>query len=57
VPYNTFQCAWSATNLGQLKSEAVISDALKAAKLVTGHDSYLVEFARIRASIKAGSFQ
>ncbi len=57
VPYNTFRCAWSATNLGQMKSEAVVSDALKTAKLVTGHDSYLAEFVRIRASIKAGSFQ
>ena len=57
VPYNTFQCAWSATNLGQLKAEAIVSDALKTAKLVTGHDSYLLEFARIRASIKAGSSQ
>ncbi|MEO0318203.1 MAG: hypothetical protein RL404_1880 [Pseudomonadota bacterium] len=55
VPYNTFLCAWSATNLGQMKAEAIVSDALKTAKLVTGHDSYLTEFARIRASITAHS--
>jgi predicted O-linked N-acetylglucosamine transferase (SPINDLY family) len=49
--YNTFLCAWSATNLGRFKSEAVLSDALKTAMLATGNDTYLAEYARIRSSI------
>ena len=54
-PYNTFRCAWSATNLSNYKSEAVLSDALKTAMLVTGHESYLAEFSAIRNSIRANS--
>ncbi len=52
-PYNTFRCAWSATNLSNFKREAVLSDALKTAMLMTGHDSYLAEFAAIRGTIRA----
>ncbi len=51
VTYDTFKCAWSASKLGGLKSEAVISDALKIAKNVMGHDANISEFAQIRAGI------
>lgn len=49
--YDTFKCAWSGTKLGTLKSEAIISDALKLAKNVTEHEVYISEFARIRKGI------
>ncbi len=53
VAYDTFKCAWSATTLGLLKSEAVLSDALKIAMGVNGHDEYIAEYSKIRAAIKA----
>lgn len=51
VTYDTFKCAWSSSKLGSLRSEAVVSDALKIAKSITGHDVYISEFAAVRASI------
>jgi predicted O-linked N-acetylglucosamine transferase (SPINDLY family) len=49
--YDTFKCAWSSTKLGSLRSEAILSDALKLAKNVTKHEVYISEFARIRKGI------
>ncbi len=52
--YSTFQCAWSATRLGDLKSEAVLSDALKIAMSVVDHPEYRAAYARLRDELVAG---
>jgi predicted O-linked N-acetylglucosamine transferase (SPINDLY family) len=50
--YNTFQCAWSATMLGERKLEAVISDALKIAMREQGYGDYRTAFAQIRDRLR-----
>jgi hypothetical protein len=50
--YNTFQCAWSASKLGDQQLEAVISDALKIAMREHGHPEYLAAFSQIRARLR-----
>jgi hypothetical protein len=51
-PYNTFQCAWSATRLGSHTLEAVLSDALKIAMREQGFPEYTAAFAQIRDRLR-----
>ncbi|MEY5099438.1 MAG: hypothetical protein RJA36_2157 [Pseudomonadota bacterium] len=48
---NTFQFAWSGTNLSRFRQEAIISDALKMAYRDQGFQEYMDCFASIRARI------
>ena len=50
--YNTFNCAWSASKLGQNQQDAVISDALKVAMREQGYPQYLSAFAAIRDKLR-----
>jgi len=50
--YDTFQCAWSASKLGEQQLEAVISDALKIAMKEQGHPEYLAAFSQIRTRLR-----
>jgi hypothetical protein len=52
--YDTFQCAWSATKLGDQKLEAVISDALKIAMREQGFGEYASAFSTIRQRLRGG---
>jgi hypothetical protein len=49
--YDTFKCAWSASSLGTLKNEAILSDALKIASAIQDFEEYIHEFYRIRSKI------
>jgi hypothetical protein len=49
--FNTFKCAWSASNLGELKNEAVLSDALKIASTIQDFEEFIHEFYKIRSKI------
>jgi hypothetical protein len=55
--YDTFRCAWSATQLGDQKLEAVISDALKIAMREQGFPEYTTAFSTIRQRLKRGQDQ
>jgi hypothetical protein len=55
--YDTFQCAWSATKLGDQKLEAVISDALKIAMREQGFTEYTAAFSTIRQRLSSGQDQ
>ena len=46
--YSTFQCSWSSSRLGDLKEEAILSDALKIAMSEAGQPEYRAAFARLR---------
>ena len=46
--YSTFQCSWSSSRLGDLKEEAILSDALKIAMAEAGQPEYRAAFARLR---------
>ncbi|MBF0243779.1 MAG: tetratricopeptide repeat protein [Planctomycetes bacterium] len=50
-PYNTFKCAWSGTLLGNYKTEAVMSDALKVAYNEIKHKDYIWAFSTLRNQI------
>ena len=52
--YDTFQCAWSATKLGEQKLEAVISDALKIAMREQGYPEYATAFNIMRGRLSQG---
>jgi len=51
--YNTFDCAWSASRLGEHKLEAVMSDALKIAMREQGFHQYMTAFAVLREKFRA----
>jgi hypothetical protein len=51
--YDTFQCAWSASKLGEQKLDAVISDALKIAMREQGYAEYTAAFSAIRDRLRA----
>lgn len=50
--YNTFDCAWSASRLGEFKLEAVLSDALKIAMKVQGFRQYREAYAKVRDKLR-----
>jgi len=50
--YNTFDCAWSASRLGQFKLEAVLSDALKIAMKEQGFHDYRDAFSSLRDRLR-----
>jgi len=50
--YNTFDCAWSASKLGENRQDAVISDALKIAMREQGFPQYLSAFSAIRDKLR-----
>lgn len=50
--YNTFDCAWSATKLGENRQDAVISDALKIAMREQGFPQYLSAYSALRDKLR-----